>query len=336
MIEDVQKLLNRIIENHYKTEKIFLFHFFHKKSEILTTALDQIKTLIFALQKETRELELSSLENLYSLEGYRKYFFSNILLLQLKISAVGSNIKKCLANENIVKFKIFEKNDLSLDLIEDFFCDEENFFSCNEYLNLLFGQMNLFTELKQKNIPVYENDSFSMIAYSLSSFEYYEQVVFPLQEYSNIEESLESEIFDEKDFKFVFKDSLYDHDAYNSHCFKQEIHKVFGVFFEFKVVAYFSKHFHCLISSICGDFSKFVQSISKSQENFLKKKKISLNGKFLLQSVSETVFKKFLDFLPNYLRHQNKVIFHKMPSRMLRIIGAYRVSVKSSGKKRKE
>jgi hypothetical protein len=38
----------------------------------------------------------------------------------------------------------------------------------------------------------------------------------------------------------------------------------------------------------------------------------------------------FLDVAPNYFKHTNLSIFHNLPSRLVKVLGAFRVSVKNT------
>ena len=336
MTESVSTLLEKLASNYQSLSNLFLSNKIDMSGEFLWLQICNVKEKISALTIEISKLELSPFETLFSLETYRKYFFSNCCLIKLKLEALKSSIFKFIQNEPILN-KAIDKQTLCLSLIEEHIIDEEGIFYSKEYISLVAGHMNLFNELQQKCLPAYESDSSSIITYCLGSFEYYEEVINLLKNSENIEENLESEMFNGDDFKFKFKDSIYDYAIYDSHNFKQDIHKIFGTYFEFSIVSHYAKHFHCLISAICGEFQFFLQSISKSQRNIANKKiRISHDGRYIIKFVSETTFKSFLDIALNYFRHESKVIFHNMPSRLLRILGAYQLSIKSNGKLRTE
>jgi TCP-1/cpn60 chaperonin family/Phosphatidylinositol-4-phosphate 5-Kinase len=335
MVESVKQLLDKIKSSHNNIFKGF-FHYNTDPETFLYKIASSIQEKIDGLYSEVSLYEISPLETFFSLEAYRKYYFSNCCLLILRLEELNSILDAKKPIDSALS-PVFCQNNLSISLIDNVIEDKQGLFNTCEYISLQTGQINLFKELQQKNIAVYETDTSSIIAYSLCSFEYYEEVITPLNNSMDMEENLEYELFNGENYKFTFKDSLYDIESYNSHCFKPELHKVFGPFFKFTVKNYFAKHFYCLISTVCGNFQDFVQSLSKSQSNPLHRLiRVSQDTRYLIKIVSENTFKTFLDLAPNYFRHECKVMFHKMPSKLLRIFGAYKVSVKSLGKTRKE
>ena len=291
--------------------------------------IEKIDKSLSDLSSEISALEFSPLENLYTLEAYRKYYFTKLCMTKLQIEPVK--------HEKVNASSVFEFNSLCFSMIDEPIQDDDEFLFSKEYTNLCSGHINIFTELQQKSLAVYENDASSMIAYSLASCEYYEEVIGYLKDSASIEEHLESDLLDGEENNFRFKESVYDYDEYILHKHKQDIQKVFGNYFSFSVVVYFAKYFHCLISAICGDFQYFLQCISRSQRYSGNKKiRISCDGRYVLKQVTESKFKQFMGIAPNYFRHENKVIFHNMPSRLLRILGGYKIIVKCRERSRIE
>lgn len=55
----------------------------------------------------------------------------------------------------------------------------------------------------------------------------------------------------------------------------------------------------------------------------------SHDRKYILKRLKEKEFRMFLDVAPNYFKHVNLSIFHNLPSRLVKVLGAYRVTVKN-------
>ena len=106
-----------------------------------------------------------------------------------------------------------------------------------------------------------------------------------------------------------------------------------------KVTAFYAKHFESL-RILCGaSYFQYLHSIMKSQEwssvtggkskaHFFK----SFDERFVVKCLSEMEFKMFIDSCFIYFVHNNKYFFVKMPSCLVKIVGAYKIKIKSSKK----
>jgi 1-phosphatidylinositol-3-phosphate 5-kinase len=108
---------------------------------------------------------------------------------------------------------------------------------------------------------------------------------------------------------------------------------------EYELVAYFPRQFEALRIAYCATFNEFIISMSKSYEwqnvsggkskaTFSK----SIDQKYILKYVSKSEFKMFIDNCNQYFHHNAKYLFHKMPSAMAKIVGAFKIIKKSSNK----
>ena len=103
-----------------------------------------------------------------------------------------------------------------------------------------------------------------------------------------------------------------------------------------KVTAFYAKHFESL-RVLCGaSYFRYLHSIMKSQEwssvtggkskaHFFK----SFDERFVVKCLSEMEFKMFIDSCFIYFVHNNKYFFVKMPSSLVKIVGAYKIKIKS-------
>ena len=108
---------------------------------------------------------------------------------------------------------------------------------------------------------------------------------------------------------------------------------------ELKITAFYAKHFESLRILYCSSYFEFLNSIMKSQEwssvtggkskaHFFK----SWDERFVVKCLSEMEFKMFIESCFHYFVHNNKYFFFKMPSSLVKVVGAYKIKIKSSKK----
>ena len=193
-------------------------------------------------------------------------------------------------------------------------------------------------------IPIDEEDSLSIIAYALSSENYYKEIEEFLEDSDDLYDKIESNLLAAKEDHFVYTQSNYDESEFQDNPQKENFKQLYGDCVTIKVTAYFCKQFHGLRQYCVGSHLDYLLSISKCQEEELhlgKSKayfKNTLDERFMIKMVGERQFRMFMDFAPNYFRHSCKRNFHGMPSCLVKILGAYSVSVKNhdTGKSRQE
>jgi hypothetical protein len=66
----------------------------------------------------------------------------------------------------------------------------------------------------------------------------------------------------------------------------------------------------------------------KSKANFFK----SHDDKFILKCVNKQEFKMFIEAGFQYFHHNTRFLFHKMPSALAKILGAYKIKIKNNNK----
>ena len=108
---------------------------------------------------------------------------------------------------------------------------------------------------------------------------------------------------------------------------------------ELKITLFYAKHFESLRILYCASYFEFLNSIMKSQEwssvtggkskaHFFK----SWDERFVVKCLSEMEFKMFIDSCFHYFVHNNKYFFFKMPSSLVKVVGAYKIKIKTPKK----
>ena len=106
---------------------------------------------------------------------------------------------------------------------------------------------------------------------------------------------------------------------------------------EIKVTTYYTKHFESF-RILCGaSYFNFLHSIIKSQEwssvTGGKSKALffkSWDEKFVVKCLNEMEFNMFIESCFHYFVHNNKYFFFKMPSSLVKVVGAYKIRTKKN------
>eukprot|EP00340_Litonotus_pictus_P001317 CAMPEP_0170524588 /NCGR_PEP_ID=MMETSP0209-20121228/10063_1 /TAXON_ID=665100 ORGANISM="Litonotus pictus, Strain P1" /NCGR_SAMPLE_ID=MMETSP0209 /ASSEMBLY_ACC=CAM_ASM_000301 /LENGTH=511 /DNA_ID=CAMNT_0010813377 /DNA_START=215 /DNA_END=1746 /DNA_ORIENTATION=- len=102
-----------------------------------------------------------------------------------------------------------------------------------------------------------------------------------------------------------------------------------------ETICYFPRQFEALRIAYCASYENFILSVAysfewdsvtggKSNSKFYK----CHDNRFILKSVNKKEFKMFIESAPQYFHHNAKYLFHKMPSALAKILGAYRINKK--------
>ena len=108
---------------------------------------------------------------------------------------------------------------------------------------------------------------------------------------------------------------------------------------ELKVTIYYTRHFEAFRILYGSPYIDFLYSLIKSQEwssvsggkskaHFFK----SWNEKFVVKCLSELEFNMFINSCFHYFVHNNKYFFFKMPSSLVKVLGAYRIKITTNKK----
>ncbi|OMJ68661.1 hypothetical protein SteCoe_26848 [Stentor coeruleus] len=183
-------------------------------------------------------------------------------------------------------------------------------------------------------IPIEENDLMSIIAYSLSSEEYYEEVLKTIPT-PNDTDKIESELLSAYEKHFQHNFTTMDDEIYEKYLHKSNITQLFGHHITFNVHSFFPRQFHIIRSRIHTSYSEFLMGISCSDNRELKSGKSgatftkSISNMYILKNVDEKEFNMFKELAPSYFRHFCNSELHNMPSLMIRTLGCYRVYTKN-------
>ena len=188
------------------------------------------------------------------------------------------------------------------------------------------GPNNTFT-------PVRESDPLSIIAYTINSQKHIEEVTRHFHYSGDVHEIIESELLSGSEFALEcgFSTSNFpDIDAQN------DLIRIYGPAISFHVTAYYARQFQAIRLYLSGSEGNFLQSIvsstveqvnlGKSGARFFK----SHDEQFIAKIVEEKEFQMFVDMAPNYFRHICKTFYHNMPSRLVRTLGVYKVTIRNS------
>ena len=101
---------------------------------------------------------------------------------------------------------------------------------------------------------------------------------------------------------------------------------------DIEIICYFPRQFEALRIAYCSSYENFILSVAysfqwdnvtggKSHSKFYK----CHDDRYILKSISKREFKMFLESANQYFHHNAKYLFHKMPSALAKILGAYRI-----------
>lgn len=106
-----------------------------------------------------------------------------------------------------------------------------------------------------------------------------------------------------------------------------------------EVFIYFSRQFEALRIIYCSTYEEFILSSAKSHTwdnvsggkssaSFCK----SIDNKYVLKCINKDEFRMFTESAYQYFHHLAKHLFHKMPSALAKILGAYKIKIKKDEK----
>ena len=107
---------------------------------------------------------------------------------------------------------------------------------------------------------------------------------------------------------------------------------------QIEIIIYYPKQFEALRIAYCTSFEDLLISLSKSteSENNGGKSKAkfykTFDEKFILKSINENEFNMFIEKGLDYFNYMAQFIFHKMPSALAKILGAFQIIVKQKNK----
>jgi len=208
---------------------------------------------------------------------------------------------------------------LALPLTVAPFSEKDKFLDHPAFTFLKHGNVTLPLGINKLCISVEEKDRMSIVAYSLNSVQY--------QKYMSAVP---------EDFKEIIESQLYTNDHFTFHASnyeennrKDDFRRLYGDRISISTTAYFPKQFDAFRKLLYGKNFDLIKSIIKSKlddESFGPKKFfISHDHRFLLKLITEQEFLMLTQLAPNYFRHIYRHFNRGMNSRLLKIIGLYKV-----------
>lgn len=310
----------------------------------LNKTIDQSFTTMEMIFTEIHCIEC---ENLFQVEALRRNLFLEFCKIILAVECVFDFTKKNSLrkgqNSGVTSAhgSISSPHDISniLSVVDRF-----DFLGSKDFSYMQKGLLTFPLQNSTVCVPIDEEDSLTVIAYALNSQEYYKAIEDYQEDPENIYEQIEGDLLSAKEEHFIFTHSNFDENSSQADLQRETFRKLYGDCVSIKVTAYFYKEFHGMRHYCIGPHIDFLLSICQAQKSELhlgKSKayfKSSVDSRFLLKIVGEKQFRMFMDFAPNYFRHNCKSKFHGMPSCLVKILGAYYVQVKnhSTGKMRQE
>ena len=106
---------------------------------------------------------------------------------------------------------------------------------------------------------------------------------------------------------------------------------------DIEVTVYYPRQFEALRIAYCCTYEDLLLSITKSNEwtdvsggkskaSFYK----TNDEKYLFKSINKNEFEMFLDIGFYYFQHIDEYLFHKMPSVLMKILGVYKIRIKTT------
>lgn len=205
------------------------------------------------------------------------------------------------------------------------FSEKDKFLDSASFKALKSGSLTLPLGHGAQCISVEEKDRLSIVAYTLNSVSYHQTITYT-EAQEDFKDHIESDLFGNSDLHFVFEVSNYEDTKR-----KDDLRILYGERLTITVSVYFAKKFEALRRSWYGSGDEFLQSIVRSErlEEAAGKRRsfISHDNRFILKVLSETEFSMFLELAPNYFKHMYRYIFKNMPSRLMKMVGAYKIKV---------
>ena len=109
-----------------------------------------------------------------------------------------------------------------------------------------------------------------------------------------------------------------------------------------EVIIYYPKQFEALRIAYCSTLEDLLISLNKSKDwdkNTGGKSKARFykthDERFILKNINENEFNMFIESGLDYFKYMSKFLFHKMPSVLAKILGAYKIIIKGDNKELK-
>ena len=283
--------------------------------------IDQIALVL----KKVYELTHSDFENIIEFETTRRMIFFEICNLKLL-----KNIPDEIQNSSKSTKPLYRRT------LDKIWKNEEVPIS-QEFLYLKRGNLTLPLGKDNKCVPVNEKNLLSIIAYTLNSNEYHQDILQKTSTIKNIN-IIESEMLNCNENHYVYSFSSYTDENFVELSKTKEILGLYGDLISFNVKIFYPKQFQILRETIIGSHFNFIQGLSLSEQKrkqLGKSKAIfckSYDDLYILKILDKDEFFMFLDLAPHYFLHFCNTEFHTMPSIMVRTLGCFFIETRNHSK----
>ena len=324
-VNEMNKYVNNILElekNEFISRIISQLNYYDKNHSVYSAEVndDDICSLITYALTSDQYLESVKIDNKNSLNEIKSQFTKNVnnndddndIFCQTSLLYDIDKVKFSLGNLSNEKISQILKNEL---------INNENKKCIYE---LKYNPSQVFNEVFEKKAKKANKTSTnSKINYTDLNQKLY-QMNSELKNIKSEIKKLYKEKFDEIKKRFDFpKYELFEEDKIPTT--------------EIKITIFYTKHFESFRILYGASYFNFLHSIIKSQEwssvtggkskaHFFK----SWDEKFVVKCLSELEFNMFINSCFHYFVHNNKYFFFKMPSSLVKVVGAYRIKISST------
>jgi 1-phosphatidylinositol-3-phosphate 5-kinase len=177
-------------------------------------------------------------------------------------------------------------------------------------------------------VVVYEDESASLISYTLSSLDYARQ-------YESLwkgEDTEFSELGEDKLSLAKLLTCRKKGDIFNKFEYEKGAYKV-----KLSCTTYYAKQFHALRQFMCGE-ENFIQSLSRSKSWDARGGKSdatwakTFDDRFILKEISKFEMESFIEVAPLYFEYLSNALFQQVPTILGKIFGVFKVRFKNGTK----
>ena len=326
-LNEMNKYVNNILElekNEFINRVISKLNYYDKNHSVYSAEVneDDICSLITYALTSDQYLDSVKIDNKNGLNEIKTQFIKNDnntdvdndVFCETSLLYDIDKVKFSLGNLSNEKISQILKNELINN--ENKKCIYELRYKPSQVFNEVFEKKSKKTNKTNTN---------SKINYTDLNQKLY-QMSYELKNLKNEIKKLYKEKFDEIKKRFDFpKNELFEED-------KLPISEI-------KITIYYTKHFESFRILYGASYFNFLHSIIKSQEwssvtggkskaHFFK----SWDEKFVVKCLSELEFNMFINSCFHYFVHNNKYFFFKMPSSLVKVVGAFRIKINSTKK----
>lgn len=319
------------------------------------------------IQKQM-EIDIAQFKEVFDLETHRRDIFFKLCSTKVNLEKIRNNMNRLKSGKAVKlsdissstnslietkmspndSFETSSNNDEKYELLTsvkrsysikkvNLHNKDDDLIQSSHFLYVQRGCLTLPLVKDFKCIPIDEHDSYSILAYTLSTLQYQEFVNSKINPALDKNDQIENDLLSGNEEHFQFQISTYDEAEFNELAHKDDMRRLYGPHLSINVIAFFPLQFHAIRNYLCGSDEEFLTSIFMAQNNHFQPGKsgatfrLSHDGKYILKTVDEKAVRMFIDLAPNYFRHICKNYFHNMPSLLVKTLGAYKVYVKNQG-----